>query len=382
MHQNIIQIHLVSCNPNNYTPFGFRKLLSISDIDRTIINFFTLYLKWVKIININDHAKGAKVQFMIPFDEPQNVLKLLDLAEIEIFVNEKIRMNVGFNHYKNRMHWTRIKFNGYKHRYIIKGIPLALTNINIKDDTNAFMVNKILSEQFDGLHLKAIRWKRVLSDNSKKFINTILLESETPLLALQNHNYNEHTFKLKIDNIETNISIMVKTLNQDRNNNNVHELDKINNMHVKSTFEQTYKQFKKDNENIINKNNNINNYNNDEQKIHHNNSSKSQFNPSQLIIIDKLKKNYNVATNTIIAVLNKTNWTENNAINALNNLVSLIAKTNLSEKICINTLIQQNGDIIKTLNILKNLNNNNNIINNNNNNSHHHNNNNGGGSYQ
>ena len=243
------------------------------------------------------------------------------------------------------------------------------------------MVNKILQQQFHGINLSGTRWKRVLSDNSQRFINSILLESKTKLMLLQN-NEKEASINLKIDNITTNIILHVKSLNFQSNPSNQLENDTINNPSIQTTFTNAYQQFENNNTNNTNNNNkNNNNIGNNPTKT----NKTINTNPSIKNTIKELQQKYNVTSQSITTIINTTNWNKQEVEKATRNLQLLTSKTNIKERICLNVLLKENGNINNTLNNLQQLivsNNNNNNSNNNthkNHPSHHHNNQNGGG---
>lgn len=237
VHKNIdkqqfeMHLHLCSNNPEHYTFFGFIDLIEESVKNTVSTNFIVQQLSWIKLIKRDDYATAAKVIFSIPFDQPDRAVKLFHEIKLNVFQNAIIKHKMG-NDRNSRLHWTKTKYSSYQYRYIVKGIALSLVKIDVKHADNSLQVTKILLQQIRGLQQNRFRWKRTWSDQSMRFIDSIILESQTPIKELSS--IDKYHFNLRIKQRVTNIKIRVERLNK---GSKLEPEQKINNQPVDSIFD-------------------------------------------------------------------------------------------------------------------------------------------------
>lgn len=152
--------------------------------------------------------------------------------QIYLFANQFIQIKLG-NDGESRIHWSRSKYQQYPFRYIVKNVPLTMMKVNIKDMKNSVFVTKLFEDSVPGLVSNSFRWKRIWSDNSMKFIESIVLESKTEIKELINKS--QWQFKIKIRNRVTNHMVYVQNAG---NKTKYNEDQKINNESMKSIFLQ------------------------------------------------------------------------------------------------------------------------------------------------
>ena len=223
-------LHLRSSNAQHYTPLGFIELIEQAKMTEEITNFILSHFSWIKIVKQQDYAMAAKVQFSVSMSNVQTAAKLIHEVRVNLFQNPRIRLIIG-DKKDNRCHWTKAKYANFPNKYVIKGIALSLKVIDIKNIKNSTAVTEILLNQVPGLERNQFRWKRTWSDNSTRFIDSIILESKTEITTLKHER--KFSFPLKIKNRVTGIIVHIERINQ---RNKLEVSQKINNEPIKTIF--------------------------------------------------------------------------------------------------------------------------------------------------
>ena len=163
-----ITICLKSINPNHYTEYGLVKLLEKTD-DPDSVKRTLSYLRNIKINGCNDHAKAARITFIVPTVTPYELQKLILFLK-SLQNQEQILQEIGINSGKgSRIHLLRTKVGTNRpFKCIIKGVSKTLININTKDIQNAKAVSNIMQQQL-GFDKTKTQWNRNISNRTGKF---------------------------------------------------------------------------------------------------------------------------------------------------------------------------------------------------------------------
>ena len=301
-------------------------------------------------------------------------------------------MEIGKNK-KNRMHFMMNHYNNFKYKYKIKGIPLILSSVNVKDKNNSYNANKILLENLSDLKIDGIRWKRLLSDNTRQFTNTLMLESTNKIDDIKENEY-EMFKNMKIDGDHAGYILSIKSMNNKFKMVKEESTNKMNNEAVTTIFIQE-----------LNKNNDSVNYKSSEVLNINTINSLLDIKDDDDDVLMQCEKKHNETINDVInhyksrsksklkkqsikLILNMEKSNDKNnkkfeqiILNHISNVNKLIELTNLDENSCITSYKNHNGNMSNTMSELHSIKKKQqkNVNNNNINFPHHQDNNNGGG---